>query len=75
MTKVARHDVLFMQPFLDAPNPAVPAFRDNLLPLGHGLPRTRVIAANIAALGACEELLGCRGYVGETRIVHGLSQA
>lgn len=65
-----------MQPFLDAPNPAVPAFRDNLLPLRHGLPRDAgVIAANIAALGACDELLRCRGYVGETRIVHGLSQA
>jgi hypothetical protein len=75
MTK-SHHNVLFMQPFLDAPNPAVAALRDNLLPLSHGLPRhTRVIAANIAALGACEELLGCRGYVGETRIVHGLSQA
>jgi hypothetical protein len=75
MTK-SRHNVLFMQPFLDAPNPTVPALRDNLLPLSHWLPRhTRVIAANIAALGACEELLGCRGYVGETRIVHGLSQA
>jgi hypothetical protein len=65
-----------MQPFLDAPNPAVPALRDNLLPLSHGLPRhTRVIAADVAALRACEKLLGCRGYVGETRIVHGLSQA
>jgi hypothetical protein len=74
MTK-SRHNVLLMQPFLDAPNTAVPALRDNLLPLSHGLPRTRVIAANIAALGACEELLRCRGYVGETRIVHGLSQA
>lgn len=64
-----------MQAFLDAPNPAVPTFRDNLLPLSHGLPRTRIIAADIAALGAREELLGCRGYVGETRIMHGLSQA
>jgi hypothetical protein len=65
-----------MQPLLDAPNPAVAALRDNLLPFSHGLPRhTRVIAANIAALGACDKLLGCRGYVCETRIVHGLSQA
>jgi hypothetical protein len=68
--------VLLMQPFLHIPNPTVPALRDNLFPLSHGLARhTRVIAANIAALGACEELLGCRGYVGETCIVHGLSQA
>ena len=74
MTK-SRQNVLFMQPFLDAPNPGVPALRNNLLPLSHGLPHTRVIAANIAVLGAYEELLGCRGYVGETRIVHGLSQA
>ena len=65
-----------MQPFLDATNPAVPAFRDNRLPLSHGLPRdTSVIAADIAALSACKELLRCRGYVGETRIVYGLSQA
>jgi len=65
-----------MQPLLDAPNPAVPGLWDNLLPLSRGPPRhTRIIAANIAALGPCEELLGCRGYVGETRIVHGLSQA
>jgi hypothetical protein len=73
MTK-SRHNVLLMYPFLDARNPAVPTLRDNLFPLSHGLPRhTRVIAANISALGACKELLGCRGYVGETRIVHGLS--
>jgi hypothetical protein len=71
MTK-SRHNVLFIQPLLDAPNPAL---RENLLPLSHGLPHTRIVAANIAALGACEELRGCRGYVGETRIVHGLSQA
>ena len=65
-----------MQPFLDAPNPAVPALRGNLLPLSNGLPRhSRVIAANVATLGACEEMLGCRGYVGEARIVHRLSQA
>jgi hypothetical protein len=64
-----------MQPLLDATDPAVPAARDDLLPLSHRLPRARVIATNIAALGTCEELLGCRGYVGETRIVHGLSQA
>ena len=65
-----------MQPFLNAPNPAVPGLRDNLLPLSYRLPRhTRVVATNIAVLGACEKLLGCCGYVGEARIVHGLSQA
>jgi hypothetical protein len=68
----SRHNALVIQPLLDAPNPAL---RDNLLPFGHGLPHTRVVVANIPTLGTCEELLGCRGYVRETRIVHGLSQA
>ena len=50
---------------------------DDLLPLGHWLPRGRyVIAADVAALRACEELLGCRSReISEVRIVHGLSQA
>jgi len=67
---------LFVGPFLDAPDSAIAARGGDLLPLSHGLPRhARVIAADIAALRACEELLGCRGDVGEARIMHGLSQA
>ena len=62
-----------MRPFLDAPNPAVPALRGNLLPLSDGLPRhATAIAANVAALGPCEELPGCRGYVSETRVIRDL---
>jgi hypothetical protein len=68
--------VLFVEPLLDAPNSAIAARGGDLLPLSHGLPRhARIIAADIAALRTCEELLGCRGDVGETCIMHGLSQA
>ncbi len=50
--------VLLVQSFLDAPDPAHAACGCDLLPLSHGLPRrTCVIAADIPALCACEELL------------------
>ena len=68
--------VLFVEPFLDSPDPAIATRGDDLLPLSHRLPRYAcVIAADIAALRTCEELLGCCRDVGEARIVHGLSQA
>ena len=61
-----------MRPILDAPNPAVPALRGSLLPLSHGIPRHASVAANVAALGPCEELTGCSGYVSETRVIRDL---
>jgi hypothetical protein len=65
-----------VESFLDAPDPAIATRGDDLLPLSHGLPRhARVIATDNAALRTGEEVLRCRGDVGEARIVHGLSQA
>jgi hypothetical protein len=64
---------LFVEPFLDTPDPAI---GDDLLPLSYGLPRhARVIATDITTLRPCKELLGCRRDVGQARIMHRLSQA
>ena len=63
-----------METFLNAPDPAVAARGDDLLPLSHGLPRhARVIATDDAALRTGEEVLRGRGDVGEARVMHGLS--
>lgn len=65
-----------METFLDGPDSAIAARGDDLLPLSHRFPcRARVIATDIATLGACEEVLGGRGEVGEAGVMHGLSQA
>jgi hypothetical protein len=65
--------VLFVEPFLDTPDSARGG---DLFPLSHGLPRHAcVIAADIAALRTCDELLGSCGDVAEACIMHGLSQA
>jgi len=71
----SRPHVLFVETFLDSPDSVFGDRGDDLLPLGHWLPcNTRVIAADVAALRACEEVLGCRSReISETRIVHGLS--
>jgi hypothetical protein len=62
--------------FLDGTDPVIAARGDDPLPLSHGLPcRARVIAADIAALRARDEVLVGRREVGEARVVHGLSQA
>lgn len=66
MTRCPRLHALFVESLLDAPDSVIPAPRgDDLLPLCHGLSRhARVVAADIAALRTCEELLGRRGEVG-----------
>ena len=73
----SRPHVLFVETFLDSPDSVFGARGDDLLPLGYWLPcSARVIAADVAALRACEEVLGCRSReISEARIVHGLSQA
>jgi hypothetical protein len=66
-----------VETFLDSPDSVFVARGDDLLPLGYWLPcNARVIAADVTALRACEEVLGCRsGEISEARIMHGLSQA
>jgi len=73
----SRPHVLFVETFLDSSDSVFVARGDDLLPLGHWLPcSARVIATDVAALRACEEVLGCRSReISEARIVHGLSQA
>lgn len=68
--------ILFVETFLDGPNAAIAARRDDLLPLSHRFPcRARVISTDIATLSARKEVLGGRGEVGEAGVMHGLSQA
>jgi len=66
-----------VEPLLDAADPAIAArHRDDLLPLCHRLARgARVVAADVAAPRACEEMVGRRGEVCEACVMHGLSQA
>ena len=72
-----RPHVLFVKTFFDSPDSLFIVCGDDLLPLGHWFPcGTCVIAADVAALGACDEVLGCRSReISETRIMHGMSQA
>jgi len=68
------------KPFSIAPIPFLLPEGDDLLPLGHWLPcNARVIAADVAALRACQqcqEVLGRYSReISEARIVHGLSHA
>jgi len=74
---MSRPHVLFVETFLDSADSVFVARGDDLLPLGHWLPcNARVIAADVTALRACEEVLGrCSREISEARIVHGLSQA
>ena len=74
---MTRPHVLLVETFFDSPDSVFIARGDDLLPLGHWLPRGAcVIAADVATLCACDEVLGCRSReISEARIVHGLSQA
>ena len=77
MVSRSRPHVLFVETFFDSPDSVFVARGDDLFPLGHWLPcNARIIAADVAALRACEEVLGCRSReISEARIMHGLSQA
>ena len=74
---MSRPHVLFVETFFDSPDSVLIACGDDLLPLGHWFPcSARVIAADVAALGACDEMLGCCSReISEARIMHGMSQA
>ena len=58
---MSRPHVLFVETLFDSPDSVFIARGDDLLPLGHWFPcGACVIAADVAALGACDEVLGCR---------------
>ena len=74
---MSRPHVLFVETFFDSPDSVFVACGDGLLPIGHWFPcGACVIVADVTALGACDEVMGCRSReISEARIMHGLSQA